>query len=161
MVLMVLRLALVVGLFNAPNNQSLETQQKIAYDEGYTQIKWSDLSRIKYENKYITELKQFMPCPIFHESVKAFDGKKIMISGYLIPLDDTPGHTLIVLSANPYSSCFFCGAAGPESVMDIKPKGEMDDISMDQRVTIKGTLELNSDDFYSLYYILHDAELVE
>ena len=129
--------------------------------EDFTKIQWSDLSRIKFEKRYSKELQQLMPYPIFHESVKALDGKKIMISGYMIPLEESPEQTIIVLSANPFSSCFFCGGAGPETVMDIKPKGKMKDIDMDKRVTVKGTLELNGDDFYNLYYILNDAELVD
>lgn len=128
-------------------------------DDEYLKITWKDLSRIQFEQKYSKEFKQLMPYPIFHKQVKAFDGKKVMISGYLTPLDESPTNPIIVLSANPFSSCFFCGGAGPETVMDVKPKNQMKVLNMNQRVTLKGTLNLNSDDLYALYYILNDAEI--
>ena len=144
-------------LFSSNNQQEIALRSVVPDD--YIKIKWNDLARMNFEKRYSKELKQMMPFPIFHESVKALDGKKVMIAGYLIPLDETTDQPIVVLSAYPFSSCFFCGGAGPESVMDIKPKGGMD-VDMDRRVTLKGTLELNSDDLYSLYYILHDAEIV-
>ncbi len=147
----------VISYNNQQNTEGLEYLTK----EDYIKIQWRDLSRIQYEEKYSTELKQFAHYPIFHNSVKALDGKKVMISGYAIPLEETPEQTIIVLSAYPFSACFFCGGAGPESVMDVKPKGKMERLDMDKKVTVRGTLELNADDLFSLYYILHDAELVE
>ena len=66
-----------------------------------------------------------------------------------------------MLSANPYSSCFFCGQAGPESVMEIQLLKQYDGLRMDQVITFKGKLRLNADDIYQLNYILEDAEVVE
>jgi hypothetical protein len=66
-----------------------------------------------------------------------------------------------VLSANPYSSCFFCGQAGPESVMEIQLLKQYDGLRMDQVITFEGRLRLNADDIYQLNYILEEAEVVE
>lgn len=87
------------------------------------------------------------------------DGKVVQIRGYIIPVDVVQDY--YVLSANPYSSCFFCGQAGPESVMEIQLKKSYDGLRMDKIVTFKGKLRLNADDIYQLNYVLEDAEVVE
>ncbi len=65
-----------------------------------------------------------------------------------------------VLSAYPYSMCFFCGGAGPESVMGLKLKKNRK-FKTDEIHLFKGTLELNANDIYELNYILADAEVVD
>ena len=138
-----------------PNLESSDDMDK------YIHIQWQDLSRVGFESRYSEDFQQDMTYPVFHKSVKALDGKKIKISGYFIPIDESPENPIRVLSANPLSSCYFCGAAGPETVMDLQPKEEFERIDMNHRVTFQGTLELNSDDLLSLYFILKDAELAE
>lgn len=128
--------------------------------EDYIRIKWSDLAYIDFEERYNDLFQQYMSYPTFHEKVQALDGKKIIISGYLIPLNETPNQSITVLSANPYNSCFFCGGAGPETVMGVNHKEKMKDVHMDKRVTLKGTFKLNANDLNDLYYILNDAQMV-
>ena len=92
-------------------------------------------------------------------SVKAFDNKEVQIRGFIIPVDIVQDY--YVLSANPYSSCFFCGQAGPESVMEVQLVKQYEGLRMDQVITFKGKLKLNVDDIYQLNYVLEDAEIVE
>jgi hypothetical protein len=66
-----------------------------------------------------------------------------------------------VLSAFPYSSCFFCGQAGPESVIEIQFAKQYTGLRMDKIITVRGTLRLNADDILQLNYILEDVEIVE
>ena len=153
-------LIMFVFSFLFPDESTPLVPEKERLEIGYTKIQWSDLARIQFKNKYNDEFQMEMPYPIFHETVKELDGKKVMIAGYVIPLDESPENPITVLSANPYSTCFFCGAAGPETVMDIKPENDLGRLDMDRRITFRGTLQLNEDDLYSLYYILHDAEIV-
>ena len=54
---------------------------------------------------------------------------------------------------------FFCGGAGPETVMEIYAKTPIKFTS--EAVTIRGKLELNSDDVNRLIYSLTNAEPVE
>ncbi len=154
------QLLLFLSLWSPITTQQEKSEFDVAPPE-YLEIKWSDLARIDFENKYSEELKQEMPYPIFHESIKKLDGKNVSISGYVIPLEESIERTVIILSAYPFSACFFCGGAGPESVMDVKPKNPFKRLKMDNQITVKGRLQLNSDDLYSLYYILHDAEFVK
>ena len=157
---MLFQLILLLTLFNPGAAQPVPGESPRGIND-YVPIEWKDLARIDFEYKYHPDFEREIPYPIFHKSVKALQGKKIKISGYAIPLEESAEKTVIVLSAFPFSACFFCGGAGPESVMDIKPKGEMKRLDMDHRITLKGTLELNRDDLYSLYYILQDAEIVK
>lgn len=151
---------LILQLYGPTEIQQLNPVES-ADGNDYLEITWSDLSRVQLKTKYNAELKMDAPYPIFHKSVEALDGKNVIISGYAIPLEETAEKIVVILSAFPFSSCFFCGAAGPESVMDIKFKKARKRLEMDRKVTIRGRLQLNSEDLYSLFYILNDAELVK
>ena len=68
---------------------------------------------------------------------------------------------MLVLSANSFANCFFCGNAGPETIMDIKMKTKFKKpLKQDDRVIFRGKLKLNATDLYYLNYILEDAEVV-
>jgi hypothetical protein len=54
--------------------------------------------------------------------------------------------------------CFFCGGAGPESVMEVYAKEAIKYTT--EAIIIKGKLELNSNDVNQLMYILNDAEMI-
>lgn len=96
--------------------------------------------------------------PSFGESVKKMAGKEVQISGYVIPVDYN--ENFYVLSAFPYSACFFCGGAGPESVISLKFKDKSERFKTDTKLEVKGRLELNSSDIYEMNYILRDVEKV-
>ena len=99
-----------------------------------------------------------MLAPIFTEDIKKLDGKEIQVEGYVIPVDEKGRYC--ALSANPYASCFFCGKAGPASVMTIKFKKKNKTFKTDDYIQFKGTLELNYNDINDFYYILNEAEEV-
>ena len=129
--------------------------------EGFAEIDWKFLAKVKFNEVYVDSIESYVPFPIFHPMVKSLEDKKVIIKGYVIPLSETGDEDLLILSANPYSSCFFCGQAGPESVMDIKIKTKIKHLKMDDKHTFRGRLTLNDSDLYYLNYILTDAELVE
>lgn len=119
---------------------------------------WRILSDVEFKREYIAKEKEYFLTPVFGSKVMEMEGQEIQVKGYVIPLDfDTD---IIILSAFPFSSCFFCGAAGPESVIEIHPKKAMNHLKMDQIVTFKGRLRLNSQDIEMMNYILEDAEIV-
>lgn len=65
-----------------------------------------------------------MDFPIFDPELKSYDGKEITINGYIIPTDGYKSQKEFVFSAYPYKNCFFCGGAGPETVMEVvSPNG--------------------------------------
>lgn len=131
-------------------------------DAGYLDITWKMLSKVTFDEVYNDTMDQYIPYPIFSPEVKYLDGKKISVKGYVIPIEETGDEDILVLSGLPYSSCFFCGGAGPETVMDIKVKKRYKkSYKRDDFTTFQGKLRLNDKDLYYLNYILDDAELVE
>ena len=122
-------------------------------------ITWELLKNVEFDEIWSEEFQAYYMVPKFSESVKEMDGKDVQIRGFIIPVDIVQDY--YVLSANPYSSCFFCGQAGPESVMEIQMIKKYEGLRMDQVLTFKGTLKLNVDDIYQLNYILKDAEIIE
>jgi hypothetical protein len=122
-------------------------------------ITWELLKDVEFDEIWSEEFQAYYMIPKFSSSVKALDGKQVQIRGFIIPVDIVQDY--YVLSANPYSSCFFCGQAGPESVMEIEMIKKYEGLRMDQVITFKGKLKLNVDDIYQLNYILEDAEIIE
>lgn len=126
---------------------------------GQTIITWEVLKDVTFEEVFSEEFQGYYKVPKFGKKVSSLDGKKVQIRGYVIPVDVIQDY--YVLSANPYSSCFFCGGAGPESVMEVQITGEHSGLRMDQIITFEGTLRLNPDDIYQLSYILENAKVIE
>ena len=122
-------------------------------------ITWELLKNVEFDEIWSEEFQAYYMVPKFSSSVKAMDNKDVQIRGFIIPVDIVQDY--YVLSANPYSSCFFCGQAGPESVMEVQMVKKYEGLRMDQIITFKGKLKLNVDDIYQLNYILEDAEIVE
>lgn len=119
-------------------------------------IDWKMLSKIKFEDKYSDELAGWYLYPVFSEKIKTLANKKVVIKGYIIPVDVEGGE--YALSAYPFSSCFFCGGAGPESVMTLKFAEKPKRYKTDDVITFMGTLQLNDSDIDSFCYILNSAK---
>ena len=129
------------------------------FSSAQTIITWDLLKNVDFSEVWSEEFQAYYMVPKFGKSIEALDGKIIQIRGFVIPVDIVQDY--YVLSANSYSSCFFCGQAGPESVMEIQLIKQYDGLRMDQVITFKGKLRLNVDDIYQLNYILEDAEVLE
>lgn len=135
---------------------------KYAFRDGIVDLNWQILAMVAFEERHNEELDQYIPYPIFSPTVKALAGKEVYIEGYYIPVDESGDADIVVLSAFPFSACFFCGNAGPESVMDIQLKNKTKlNFKTDDRITFKGKLKLNDTDLYYLNYILEEAEWVK
>ncbi|NND77249.1 MAG: DUF3299 domain-containing protein [Flavobacteriales bacterium] len=126
---------------------------------GQLDVNWRELSDVTFEDKYLPDLDAYHWYPTFGEKVVALEGEEIAITGYVIPVDYESNY--YILSANPYASCFFCGNAGPETVVELELKEEDDSYTTDQRLTFKGILRLNTDDIYKMNYILEEAEVYD
>lgn len=117
---------------------------------------WKILSKVKSKTTFDPKTQNVFYQPIFSKGIEALEGKQIAIQGYMIPADMARGR--LTLSAYPFSSCFFCGQAGPESVIEIEAKVPII-YRMDRPVTVQGRLKLNrNDDPFRLLYILENAE---
>jgi len=116
---------------------------------------WKVFEGVRFESKYIDEEKASFYIPQFGDELLQMEGKKYVVKGYYLPIDLSSDG--LVLSRYPMATCFFCGEAGPESVMMVFPSKKLEGLRMDDELTFEGTLELNADDVYQLSFILKDA----
>lgn len=84
---------------------------------GQQAMNWDILGQVEVSYEQDTIHNTWQMLPAYSEALLELDQKTITIRGYLIPTDITGG--TFALSAFPFSSCFFCGGAGPESVMEL------------------------------------------
>ncbi len=119
---------------------------------------WKTLAKITYKKEYSEIMGFKVDVPVFSEDVKRLEGKEVTVKGYIIPVEGYKSHTEFVFSAFPYNMCFFCGGAGPETVMEIYAKKPVEYSS--QAVTLKGRLMLNDNDINRLMYAMTDVVLV-
>lgn len=120
---------------------------------------WKTLAKITYVKEY-NELMGFkVDKPVFSPEIKALEGKTVTVRGFIIPTEGYKSHTEFIFSAFPYSMCFFCGGAGPETVMEVKTKTPVKYTA--EAVTLRGVLKLNADDINRLMYFLEEAEPVD
>ena len=94
--------------------------------------------------------------PQFPSWLDKYQNQEIVIQGYLVPVD-VEGNKY-ALSRYAFSSCFFCGNAEPNSVIELIFKDRPDNLITDQFVVVKGTLVFNSKDPFRLFFILQQVE---
>lgn len=127
---------------------------------GFTQQNaWETLSDVEFKREYFESENEYFLTPVFGSQVQELEGQEIKIKGYIIPLD--MNSDIQILSAFPLSSCFFCGGAGPESVIEVHTRKIITSLQPDQIITFKGVLKLNAEDIEMLNYILEDAVIVD
>jgi len=120
---------------------------------------WTTLARVTFTKEFDELLGLKVDKPVFGQGVIDADGKQITLKGYVIPTEGYKSHTEFVFSAYPYSMCFFCGGAGPETVVEVFAEDPID-YSPDA-IVLTGTLRLNADDPNALMYRVEDARMVE
>jgi hypothetical protein len=117
---------------------------------------WKTLSKITFKKEYDEVLGLKIDVPVFGKEVKALEGKEVTVKGYIIPTDGYKSQTAFVFSAFPYNMCFFCGGAGPETVIEVNTKLPITYTS--EPIYLKGILRLNGADVNRLIYSLEKAE---
>jgi hypothetical protein len=134
-----------------------------AFSTGVAQDKkfdsWNEFAKTKFEPKYQEKIGEYVFYPTFTQELKSLEGKEIILEGFYVPFAPEDG-SYIILSKYPMSQCFFCGGGGPESIAEVSfakglPKFQVDDV-----VTVKGKLKLNSDDLDHMNFILVQAEVI-
>lgn len=130
---------------------------------GYSSIAqtdgWVTFARTKFEAKYNEKAKEYFMQPEFSTELKNLVGKEINLEGYYLPID-VDGDAYIILSKFPFSQCFFCGGAGPESIAEVSFKIKQDRFEADQYIRVKGKLKLNASDLEHGNFILEQAVVI-
>jgi|TARA_B110000238_G_scaffold29458_2_gene29664 hypothetical protein len=124
---------------------------------GQQRLKWSTFERLEFIEVYNEDQAAWLQQPVWSESLLNWDGANVKITGYVIALDVVSKE--YALSAFPFASCFFCGAAGPESVLELNFTHPQEFLT-DDVVTLRGILKLNTNPL-SFPLTLIDAESIE
>ncbi len=125
--------------------QSLFSQSKLT---------WDDLADVEFKPEYNEKYDVHFLMPTFGEKIKTYHGKKVKVIGYFLDIAGTG--EVFLISSNPMASCFFCGGAGPESIIEVNFT-KTPSFRTDQVVEVTGTLRLNRDDVDHCNYILNGA----
>jgi hypothetical protein len=121
---------------------------------------WAAFAKTKFETKYNEKAAEYFMMPVFPPDLKALVGKEVSLEGYYMPID-VQDNVYIILSKFPYSQCFFCGGAGPETIAEVYFKVKPSKFEADQFIRVKGKVRLNETDLEHGNFILIDAVLVE
>lgn len=147
---------LALASFNIPGKTQLaskNTATAIAADT----LSWKLLGQIKFVKKPSKDYPEGVMFPVVNNTLKAKSKKPIVMSGYIIPIDNKN----YALSKNVFASCFFCGQAGPETIMGIKFKNPNMKLKTDQYVTLQGTFRYNDSDVDDWIYHVDNAVITK
>ena len=122
-------------------------------------LSWDILSDVTFEEQYLEESDTYWLIPSFGDFIKLYEKQEVTIEGYLIVIDID--ENFFVLSKYPYSACFFCGAAGPDSIVELQLDQKLRGVQTDQKVRVRGRLSLNKSDIEHFNYILTQASVIE
>jgi hypothetical protein len=120
---------------------------------------WTVFAKTKFEPKFDEKLGEYLFYPKFPEDIRKLEGKEVTLEGFYVPFAPE-GDDYIIISKYPMSQCFFCGGGGPESVAEVNFVKEPGRFKVDDLITVKGKLKLNTTDLDHINFILTDAELV-
>lgn len=95
--------------------------------------------------------------PLFSNHLKSWDGKKIKLKGYVIPVGEVGDESKFMFSSLPFNVCYFCGAAGPETIVEVESTQKVKFTS--QPIWMEGILQLNEKDPDRHIYILRAAKI--
>ena len=141
-------LAVFLMSFSAKNT----TEKPSKFYQNPTEVTWKLLGQIDFVKKKNPHYGEVM-YPMINGTLKALQGKKIKASGFIVPIDSKS----YALSKNVFAQCFFCGNAGPETIMGIKFKDSTPRLKTDTYVTMEGTFRYNSDDIDDWIYHIENA----
>lgn len=141
-------MVLVVGYLNS-------FAQKREYN-GLPSLVWPKL----YDVKFVKAKDQNgeYDKPVFGDAAKSLNGKLITLPGYIVPFETGMRSKHLMFTSLPLNACFFCGVGGPETVIEVFLKNEIN--YTDKPVEIKGVLKINDKDPDKMIYILEQSEFL-
>ncbi len=118
---------------------------------------WGLLSTVEIVKGYDSFMGTEIECPKFSNELNDVNGDFITLKGFMIPLEEQRGQDYFVLSRFPFQSCFFCGMAGPETVVEVYM--EKKTTFTEKRISVTGKLKLNKGNPLHLFFILEDSKI--
>jgi hypothetical protein len=118
---------------------------------------WHVLAEVGFKKEKVNGYE--MEVPIFSNHLKTWNGKKIKLKGFVIPAGEVGDESKFMFSSLPFNVCYFCGAAGPETIMEVESKEKIKFTS--QAIWMEGILQLNDKDPNHHMYILKSANVIK
>lgn len=147
-------LLIILGLSSAIAPTKVSAQSKTGINT------WKILAMVNMQKKFDEQMGIDVDVPQFSKAVTKLHGTEITIQGYILPLKASKDQKYFILSAYPYNMCFFCGGAGPESVMEIFATKSVK--ASTKMVELKGTLQVNyNPTIGQVLYTLKNARIVD
>ncbi|PZR39795.1 MAG: hypothetical protein DI538_06085 [Azospira oryzae] len=118
---------------------------------------WQVLAEVGFTSKKDKNGYQ-VETPVFSATLKSFHGKKVKLKGYVIPVSEVGDSDKFMLSSLPFNVCYFCGAAGPETVVEVESSEKIKFSS--KAIWMEGILQLNDKDPDHHMFILKSARSI-
>lgn len=93
--------------------------------------------------------------PVFPTAVKALDGKRVRVAGFMMPLENASRQKHFVLMAYP-PGCPFHTHALPNQFIEVKAD-EAFAVDIEQAIVVEGVLELTGMDESGIFYRMKAA----
>lgn len=120
---------------------------------------WRLFADMEFEEYYNEDIGTYDLKPIITDSLLTLEGREVVLLGYIISSAKTDGFDNVILSKFPFTSCYFCGNAGMETVAEIEFDAKKSNFRMDSAYGFKGKLYFNKDDPERLVVVIKDAEI--
>ncbi|MBN8577491.1 MAG: hypothetical protein J0L66_11150 [Cytophagales bacterium] len=117
---------------------------------------WHVLAEVGFKKTKVNN--QEVEVPVFSNHLKSYHGNEISLKGYIIPVSETGAESKFMLSSLPLNVCYFCGAAGPETIVEVATNQKIKFTS--QAIWMQGILVLNDKDPDHHIYILKSARII-
>jgi hypothetical protein len=117
---------------------------------------WQVLAEVGFKKTQLATGE--MEVPVFSNHLKSYNGKKIKLRGFVIPVSETGDESKFMLSSLPFNVCYFCGAAGPETIVEVETNQKVKFTSA--AIWMEGILFLNEKDPDHHIYILKSAKTI-
>ncbi|NBB89014.1 MAG: DUF3299 domain-containing protein [Bacteroidetes bacterium] len=121
---------------------------------------WSLLMLTETEKQFDPTLGMEIDVPNIHPAAKKLDGEQVQLEGFIIPLKGKKDQSHFMFSAFPINMCYFCGRAGPESVIEVFMKDGNTLPFTEKKIWLQGTLRINEKDPQSNLYTLNYAKKI-
>jgi hypothetical protein len=118
---------------------------------------WNTLAQVHFKSKTHKDGYD-IEYPVFSNYLRSFQGKEVTLKGYMIPLEELGSEAKFMLSSVPFNMCFYCGAAGPETIVEVDTKLSIKFTT--KPIVLRGVLYLNESDPEHHMYILKQARLI-
>ncbi len=118
---------------------------------------WQTLAEVGFEQRKDKNGYSY-EAPLFSQNLRRWNNKIIKLKGYVIPVGEIGDPNKFMLSSLPFNVCYFCGAAGPETVVQVEAERPVEFTT--KPVLMEGLLLLNDKDPDRHIYILKSAKIL-